>query len=70
MLLITLEYDQDRVEGPPFSVPPDEVDRLFASQGRIERLEARPADGLPPRFDEAGVIATEVAYHIGEDHTR
>lgn len=70
MLLITLEYDQDRVEGPPFSVPRDEVERLFASQGRIERLEARPADGLPPRYHEAGVIATEVAYHIGEDHTR
>lgn len=30
MLLITLDYDQTQRPGPPFSVPDDEVHRLFA----------------------------------------
>lgn len=30
-LLVTLEYDQQRLDGPPFSVPGDEVRRLYAA---------------------------------------
>jgi thiopurine S-methyltransferase len=50
-LLVTLEYPQDKREGPPFSVPEAEVRTLFSSAELIdERLAAGPiADaGLSP----------------------
>lgn len=37
-LLVTLEYDQNEMQGPPFSVSEDEVQRLFASASNIECL--------------------------------
>lgn len=52
-LVITLEYDQARVAGPPFSVPPDELLRYWPD---LERVGA--ADDLgncPPKFREAGL---------------
>jgi len=44
-LLITLQYDQTRMPGPPFSVPRTEVEQLFGREHRIETLERR--DALP-----------------------
>lgn len=44
-LLITLEYPQQEREGPPFSVPEDEVHALFAPDWTIDLLERRP---VPP----------------------
>ena len=37
-LLVTLEYDQDEMQGPPFSVAENEVRSLFAAAGKIECL--------------------------------
>ena len=51
-LLITLEYPQDEREGPPFSVPADEVGALFGADWGIEPLERRP---IPP--DHPGFVA-------------
>lgn len=39
-LLITLEYDQRQMEGPPFSVSPDAVRALYAGTRRVEVLES------------------------------
>jgi thiopurine S-methyltransferase len=44
-LLITLEYPQAERDGPPFSVPRDEVTELYACDWQIERLDHRP---IPP----------------------
>lgn len=44
-LLITLEYDQTRMPGPPFSVLRTEVEQLFGREHRIETLER--CDALP-----------------------
>ena len=33
-LLITLDYDQAQMDGPPFAVLDDEVQRLFGGRGR------------------------------------
>jgi thiopurine S-methyltransferase len=33
-LLITLDYDQAQMDGPPFAVLDDEVQRLFGGHGR------------------------------------
>jgi thiopurine S-methyltransferase len=45
-LLITLEYDQSKRPGPPFSVSEDEVASLYGATHIIERLQAH--DVLEP----------------------
>lgn len=44
-LLVTLEYPQHEREGPPFSVPEDEVQALFDRDWALDLLERRP---IPP----------------------
>ena len=39
LLLITLEYEQDQMSGPPFSVPDKEIEMLFSQYGRLELFE-------------------------------
>lgn len=44
-LLITFEYDQTKLDGPPFAVLPHEVKSLHADAWEVERLESRPVGG-------------------------
>ncbi|HET6391096.1 thiopurine S-methyltransferase [Hyphomicrobium sp.] len=44
IFLIAIEYPEGEITGPPFSVSPDEVRRLFGAAFEIDVLEAR--DGL------------------------
>ena len=44
-LLITLEYPQEQMSGPPFSVDRDEVERLYSSHYAVRELDRR--DVLP-----------------------
>ena len=63
-LLVTVEYLQEQMQGPPFSVPEEEVHRLFGS-ARIERLGARDVLDDNPRFREKGLTRLlECAYLI------
>lgn len=56
-LLVTFEYDQEMMAGPPFSVGVDEVARLYARAYRRKRLGEEPVpDGL------RGVPAQECAW--------
>ena len=65
MLLIMLEYDQERIEGPPFSVAEEEVQRLYAERCSVAKLSEHAATELPPKFAKAGVTAArECAYRI------
>ena len=65
ILLLTLEYDQDKVAGPPHSVTRDEVEALFGGRCRIESACRRTSDALPPKFAAAGIPeATEVIYRL------
>jgi thiopurine S-methyltransferase len=65
MLLITLEYRQELVSGPPFAVFEDEVQQLYGARCRVERLDAWPATALPPKFAELGSAGVrEVGYKI------
>ena len=52
-LLITLDYDQKKVEGPPFSVPDEEVEGYWPQLTVAETINA--IDDLPPKFKEAGL---------------
>ena len=53
ILLITLEYDQNQMTGPPFSVPADEIEWLYAPYGVLELLET--SDILDERFRKNGL---------------
>ena len=55
VLLVTLEYSPDELEGPPFSVAPEEVAELYQPMLQIRELEG--SDILPeePRFQQQGV---------------
>lgn len=55
VLLISIEYDQTRMSGPPHSVTPNEVERLFGDQFEIERLESSGFVPAQDRFRERGV---------------
>ncbi len=64
-LLLTLEYDQDQVPGPPFSVLRDEVGALFAPTHRITEKLRGETDRIPPKFTEHGLkVVTEVVYRL------
>jgi thiopurine S-methyltransferase len=64
-LLLTIEYDQTRVGGPPHAVLPDEVDTHYRARCRIDLLEASVVTAVPPHFAQAGVeSARESTYHI------
>ena len=55
MLLVTLEYDQSRMEGPPFSVPLDEVRALYEPAYRVNELEAQEQIDERPRWRDIGL---------------
>ena len=53
ILLITLEYNQNQMEGPPYSVPVEEIESLFASLGSVKLLET--CDVLDDHFRNKGL---------------
>lgn len=62
MLLITMEYDQAQMNGPPFAVESDEVETLFADDWRIESLQRENILDREPRFRERGL--SRLAEHV------
>jgi thiopurine S-methyltransferase len=69
ILLISLEYDQNAVPGPPHSVTEAEVEALFGSRCRIELLERTETSNLPPHFVKAGLErGAETVFNIIKDH--
>lgn len=64
MLLITLEYEQDKMSGPPFSVSQEEVTKLF-DYAQIELLYSKDIIQKEPRFQSKGLQSfVEAAYQI------
>ena len=61
-LLLTLDYPQQQMSGPPFSVTPDEVDRLFSEKYEIEHLHSEDCLANQPRFREKGL--TSLVEHV------
>ena len=60
ILLITLEYNQNQMEGPPYSVPTKEIESLFAPLSSLKLLETR--DILDDRFRDKGL--TQLLEHV------
>lgn len=63
-LVITLEYEQDRVEGPPYSVSPDELLTYWPALERVDACD--DIANAPPKFRDAGLAEmTEVVWRSG-----
>lgn len=55
LLLIAFEYDQEKVPGPPFSVPEDEIKDHYDKSCDIVLLAQKSEKPKAPKFVEAGV---------------
>ena len=60
ILLITLEYHQNQMEGPPYSVPQEEIESLFSPLCSLKLLET--FDVLDDRFRKKGL--TQLLEHV------
>jgi thiopurine S-methyltransferase len=64
-LLITLEYNQAQMSGPPFSVSADDVGRLYAAHHEIRQLGRQDALANEPRLRSRGLTELhEVCYQL------
>lgn len=54
ILLVTLDYEQHEMAGPPFSVPQEEIEQLFA-EFSVERLHQDSANALHPKRAKKGL---------------
>lgn len=67
ILLVTLDYDQNEMAGPPFSVPKLEIDQLFAGY-KITMLNQDIADDEHPKIAKKGLSRfCEEVYLIESD---
>lgn len=58
-LLVTLDYPQEEMRGPPFSVTSAEVRQLFDKHYAIEHLHAEDCLAREPRFRKKGLTRLE-----------
>uniref|UniRef100_UPI003341FE43 thiopurine S-methyltransferase n=1 Tax=Castellaniella defragrans TaxID=75697 RepID=UPI003341FE43 len=54
-LLLTLDYPQAQMDGPPFALDDAEIHRLYTPGWRIDRLETRSILEKEPHFAERGL---------------
>ena len=55
VLLVTMDYPQDQMEGPPFAVTEQEVAALYQGYFKIEQACAEDILEANPRFQEQGL---------------
>lgn len=61
-LLLTLNYPQHEMPGPPFSVPLAEVETLYGKTFRVEELHSENCLEREPRFRKKGL--TRLTEHV------
>lgn len=54
-LLVTLEYEQSKMDGPPFSVSEDEVRALYQAKYQVKQLTAQDVLGDNEKFRAKGL---------------
>lgn len=65
MLLVTLDYDQQRMSGPPFAVNQQEVETLYSDHFDITRLYQHDILAEEGRFRERGLdYLLESVFHL------
>ena len=55
LFVITMEYDQSIMQGPPFSVPEDEIYKHYDSGYKVNKLETYDLLEDSPHFKEKGL---------------
>ena len=64
-LLITMEYPQEQMIGPPFSVKRDEIERLYGASHEITELDRRDILAQEHKIRAKGVSSLhEVCYRL------
>lgn len=64
-ILITLDYAQEHMDGPPFSVPDNEVQTLYTPHADALVIDRRDILDKEPKFAERGLSALEtVVYRL------
>ena len=58
-LLVTLVYDQAKMDGPPFSVADTEVEQHFADGWTLHKVEEKDVLTGNPRFIDSGLTAVD-----------
>jgi thiopurine S-methyltransferase len=65
MLLIAMEYPQAQMSGPPFSVPREEVSRLYSRHFEIREIDRQDILAHESRLRARGVTElVEVCYQM------
>lgn len=65
-LLLTLDYDQEQMEGPPFSVGDEEVQTLYAGHSEAVLIDRRGILDKEPKFAERGLTKLDtLVYRLG-----
>jgi thiopurine S-methyltransferase len=65
MLLITLEYPQSQMKGPPFCVKSEDVQRLYSPSFKIQEMARGDILAYEARLRGLGLTALfEVCYHL------
>lgn len=59
LLVITLDYDQSQMSGPPFSTPRQQVMALFADAYACDEIECRQVLETHPHFVQRGLTSLE-----------
>jgi thiopurine S-methyltransferase len=71
ILLITVEYDQTRMKGPPHSVSDREVEELFGTTFGIQQIWSTGVEASSERFRERGLESLrETIWRIHRGTTR
>ena len=71
LLLISMSYDESRMQGPPFSVQDDEVQRLFAGAFDVECVGHSSGPDIVGNLGERGLETLEErVYRITRADTR
>ncbi|MCG3202924.1 MAG: Thiopurine S-methyltransferase [Gammaproteobacteria bacterium] len=64
-LLVTLDYDQAQMDGPPFPVTAAEVRALYAGSNRVELLQSEEIIQDEPKFRSRGLTSlAETAWRL------
>jgi thiopurine S-methyltransferase len=66
ILLLTLDYPQAQMAGPPFAVGADEVHALYGGEFRITELATREVPSIEPRYFERGLRRRSDSVHLLE----
>ncbi len=63
-LLITMEYPQQQMQGPPFSIGAADVDRLYGERHKIQQLDRRDISANEPKLRARGVTQVSEACYL------